>query len=159
MKTTNYNTLVSSKNSKTYADLKGIKKADVNKEIQSRHANWQADKKASANELARVYADWYQVYRKRPASERIVLQSQVDKLDKMIAYLQPVAVAGAPCQITTSDKRADEAVATKSASNGKTYFAAPIKWTVSSLEAAVKYCAKYYAGTEVSLAAKFNAIK
>jgi hypothetical protein len=90
----------------------------------------------------------------------MVQQSQVDKLDKLEAYLQPIVISGEFCQITTSDKRADEALGSKvSQKSGKTHYIVPVRWTVSSLEAAIKYCAQYYAGVEVSLGAKFNNIK
>lgn len=159
MKNSVYSQLVSCK-SATSATSANLKKSEVNKSIQERHQAFSADKKSSTNDIKRVYADWYQVYRMQPAQKRMVMQSQVDKLDKLQAYLQPIMVAGELCQITTSEKRAAEAVAQKtSQKTGKTHYIVPVKWTVSSLEAAVKYCAKVYAGTEVTLAAKFNEIQ
>lgn len=159
MKSNVYTQLVSCKSNKTASDL-NIKVADARKEINARHTNWRSDNKVTRRDLKRVYADWYQVYRCRPAAERIVMQSQIDKLDKLEAYLQPVVISGEFCQITTSDKRADEALASKvSAKTGKTHYIVPVRWTVSSLEAAIKYCAQVYAGVEVSLGAKFNNIK
>ena len=159
MKTNIYTQLVSCKSSKTATDL-NLKTTEVKKEINARHTNWREDNKSTRRDLKRVYSDWYQVYRCRPAADRMVQQSQVDKLDKLEAYLQPIVVSGEFCQITISDKRADEALASKvSAKTGKTHYIVPVRWTVSSLEAAIKYCAQVYAGVEVSLAAKFNNIK
>lgn len=159
MKTNIYTQLVSCKSNKTASDL-NIKVAAARREINARHVNWRSDNKETRRDLKRVYSDWYQVYRQRPASERMVMQSQVDKLDKLEAYLQPIVISGEFCQITTSDKRADEALGSKVSQNtGKTHYIVPVRWTVSSLEAAIKYCAQYYAGVEVSLGAKFNNIK
>lgn len=159
MKTNIYTQLVSCKSNKTASDLK-IKAADARKEINSRHTNWRSDNKETRRDLKRVYSDWYQVFRCRPAAERMVQQSQVDKLDKLEAYLQPVMVSGEFCQITTSDKRADEALGSKvSQKTGKTHYIVPVRWTVSSLEAAIKYCAQVYAGVEVNLGTKFDNIK
>lgn len=159
MKTNTYTQLVSCKSNKTASDL-NVKSAEVKKEINARHTNWREDNKSTRRDLKRVYSDWYQVYRCRPAADRMVQQSQVDKLDKLEAYLQPIVVSGEFCQITTSDKRADEALASKvSAKTGKTHYIVPVRWTVSSLEAAIKYCAQVYAGVEVNLDAKFNNIK
>ena len=159
MKSNIYTQLVSCKSNKTASGLK-IKVADARKEINARHTNWRSDNKETRRDLKRVYSDWYQVYRQRPASERMVMQSQIDKLDKLEAYLQPIVVSGEFCQITTSDKRADEALASKvSGKTGKTHYIVPVRWTVSSLEAAIKYCAQVYAGVEISLGAKFNNIK
>lgn len=159
MKTNTYTQLVSCKSNKTASDL-NVKVADARKEINARHINWRSDNKETRRDLKRVYADWYQVYRQRPASERMVMQSQIDKLDRLETYLQPIVVSGEFCQITTSDKRADEALGSKvSQKTGKTHYIVPVRWTVSSLEAAIKYCAQYYAGVEVSLGAKFNNIK
>ena len=89
MKTTTYNSLVSLKSNKTAADLK-VKSSDARKAINERHINWRADNLSTRRDLTRVYADWYQVYRKRPAAERIVMQSQIDKLAKLEQYLAPV---------------------------------------------------------------------
>lgn len=137
-----------------------LKKTEVNKEIQSRHANFCADKKASSNEMKRVYGDWMQVYRRRPAQERMVQQKYVDTLDKIQAYLAPIFACGEYCTITSAENRSAEAVMSKlSAKSGKMYYLVPVKWTVSSLEAAVKYCAKYYAGTETDIENKLNSIK
>lgn len=159
MKTNTYTQLVSCKSNKTAADL-NIKKDAARKAINEKHTNWRNDNKETRRNLKRVYADWYQVYRCRPASERMVMQSQVDKLDKIEAYLNPIVISGEFCQITTSDKRADEALGSKvSDKTGKTHYIVPVRWTVASLEAAIKYCAQYYAGVEVSLAEKFNNIK
>lgn len=159
MKTNIYTQLVSCKSNKTASDL-NIKVADARKEINARHTNWRDDNKSTRRDLKRVYADWYQVYRCRPAADRMVQQSQVDKLDKLEAYLQPIVISGEFCQITTSDKRANEALGSKvSQKTGKTHYIVPVRWTVSSLEAAIKYCAQVYAGVEVNLGAKFNNIK
>lgn len=159
MKTTIYTQLVSCKSNKTASAL-NVKSAEVKREINARHTNWRNDNKETRRDLKRVYSDWYQVYRRRPASERMVMQSQIDKLDKLEAYLQPIMVSGEFCQITTSDKRADEALASKvSQKTGKTHYIVPVRWTVASLEAAIKYCAQVYAGVEVNLGTKFNNIK
>lgn len=159
MKNSIYTQLVSARSNKTASDL-NVKYAEVKKEINARHTNWRGDNKNTRRDLKRVYSDWYQVYRCRPAADRMVQQRQVDKLDKLEAYLQPIVVSGVFCHITTSDKRSDEAMASKvSDKTGKTHYIVPVKWTVSSLEAAIKYCAQVYAGVEVSLAAKFNNIK
>lgn len=159
MKTTVYTQLVSCKSDKTASGL-NMKSAEVKKEINARHTNWRSDNKETRRDLKRVYSDWYQVYRMRPAAERMVQQSQVDKLDKLEQYLAPIVVAGEFCQITTSDKRAAEALGSKVSQNtGKTHYIVPVRWTVASLEAAIKYCAQVYAGVEVSLGAKFNNIK
>lgn len=159
MKTNTYTQLVSCKSNKTASDL-NVKSAEVKKEINARHTNWREDNKSTRRDLKRVYSDWYQVYRCRPAAERMVQQSQVDKLDKLETYLQPIVVSGEFCQITTSDKRADEALASKvSAKTGKMHYIVPVRWTVSSLEAAIKYCAQVYAGVEVNLGTKLNNIK
>lgn len=159
MKTNTYTQLVSCKSNKTASDL-NVKSAEVKKEINARHTNWRSDNKETRRDLKRVYSDWYQVYRQRPASERMVMQSQIDKLDKLEAYLQPIVVSDEFCQITTSDKRADEALGSKvSQKTGKTHHIVPVRWTVSSLEAAIKYCAQVYAGVEVNLGTKFNNIK
>jgi hypothetical protein len=137
-----------------------IKKSEINKEIQSRHANFCADKKATANELKRVYGDWMQVYRRRPAQERMVQQKHIDTLDKMCAYLAPIFACGEYCTITSAESRASEALLSKvSAKTGRTHYLVPVKWTIASLESAVKYCAKYYAGTEVAIDKKLDAIK
>lgn len=158
MKQTVYSQVVSA-TATTTAATAGIKKSEVNKEIQRRHKNWQADNKDSGRDFVRVYKDWYEVYRRRPAADRLVMQSQVDKLDKMERYLAPVFVAGAYCCITTTDRSADAVRSKVSDKTGKTSYLAPIRWTVSALETAVKYCAKYYAGVEVDLEAKFDSIK
>ena len=159
MKKNLYFSLTSSAQTVTFESA-NVKKSEINKEIQSRHANFCADKKASTNELKRVYSDWMQVYRRRPAQERMVQQKYIDTLDKMQAYLAPLYFAGEYCQITTSEHRAADALCSRvSAKTGKTHYIVPIKWTVSSLEAAVKYCAKYYAGTEVAIDKKLDAIK
>lgn len=159
MKSNVYTQLVSCKSNKT-ASVLNLKSAEVKKEINARHTNWRDDNKSTRRDLKRVYSDWYQVYRCRPAVDRMVQQSQVDKLDKLEVYLQPIVISNEFCQITTSDKRAEEALGSKvSAKTGKTHYIVPVRWTVSSLEAAIKYCAQVYAGVEVSLAAKFNNIK
>ena len=159
MKTNLYFSLTSSAQATTFESA-NLKKSEVNKEIQSRHAKFCADKKATANELKRVYGDWMQVYRRRPSQERMVGQKYIDTLDKMQIYLAPLYFAGEYCQITTSEHRAADALHSKvSDKTGKTHYIVPIKWTVSSLEAAVKYCAKYYAGTEVDIESKFDAIQ
>lgn len=162
MKTIVYNSFVSNKSNTlncNRADVT-IKRADVSKAIQERHKNWQTDNRETRRELKRVYADWYQVYRRRTPAERIVMQSQVDTLSKMEAYLAPIFVAGEFCQITTSENRSADALRSKvSEKTGKTHYIVPVRWTVSALETAVKYCAKYYAGVEVDLEAKFDSIK
>lgn len=159
MKTNLYFSLTSSAQAVTFESA-NIKKSEINKEIQSRHANFCADKKATANELKRVYGDWMQVYRRRPAQERMVQQKYIDTLDKIQAYLAPLFFAGEYCQITTSENRAADALHSKvSAKTGKTHYIVPVKWTISSLETAVKYCAKYYAGTETDIENKLNSIK
>lgn len=159
MKTNLYFSLTSSAQAVTF-DSANIKKSEINKAIQTRHANFCADKRATTNEIKRVYSDWMQVYRRRPAQERMVQQKYVDTLDKMLLYLVPLYFAGEYCQITTSEHRAADALHSKvSDKTGKTHYIVPIKWTVSSLETAVKYCAKYYAGTEVAIDKKLDAIK
>ena len=159
MKTNLYFALTSSAQAVDFESA-SLKKSEVNKAIQARHATFCADKRATANELKRVYGDWMQVYRRRPANERMVQQKYVDTLDKMQAYLAPLFFAGEYCQITTSEHRAADSIRSKvSDKTGKLHHIVPIKWTVSSLEAAVKYCAKYYAGTETDIESKFDAIK
>lgn len=159
MKTNLYFSLTSSAQTVNYESA-NIKKSEVNKEIQARHANFCADKKATANEMKRVYSDWMQVYRRRPAQDRMVQQKYVDTLDKMQVYLAPLFACGVYCTITSAESRSAEAVISKmSAKSSKMYYLVPIKWTVSSLEAAVKYCAKYYAGTETDIEKKLNSIK
>lgn len=159
MKKSLYFALTSSAKAVNYESA-NLKKSEVNKEIQTRHANFCADKRATAHELKRVYSDWMQVYRRRPSQERMVLQKYVDTLDKMLLYLVPLYFAGEYCQITTSEHRSAESLHSKvSDKTGKTHYIVPIKWTVSSLEAAVKYCAKYYAGTETDIENKLNNIK
>lgn len=160
MKTVIYNQLVSCKSNASVNTLTAVTKSAANKAINERHQYFCADKKATANELKRVYSDWFQVYRRRPTTERIVLQSQVDTLSKMEQYLAPLFACGEYCTITTSEKRAAEAVQSKvSAKTGKTHYLVPVKWTVASLEAAVKYAAKYYAGTESDIETKLSEIK
>lgn len=159
MKTNLYFSLTSSAQTVNYESA-NLKKSEVNKAIQTRHANFCADKKATTNELKRVYSDWMQIYRRRPSSDRMVRQKHVDTLDKLQAYLAPVFACGAFCTITSAESRKSDALLTKtSAKTGKEHYLAPIKWTVSSLEAAVKYCAKYYAGTETDIESKLNNIK
>lgn len=159
MKTNLYFALTASAQAVTFESA-NVKKSEINKEIQTRHANFCADKKSTANELKRVYGDWMQVYRRRPSQERMVQQKYVDTLDKMQVYLAPLFACGEYCTITSAERRSAEAVMSKmSAKSSKMYYLVPIKWTVSSLEAAVKYCAKYYAGTEVAIDKKLDAIK
>lgn len=159
MKTNTYFALTSNAQPVNYESA-NLKKSEVDKAIQARHANFCADKKNTTNELKRVYSDWMQVYRRRPAADRMVQQKYVDTLDKMQAYLAPVFACGEYCTITRADSRSAEAVISKlSAKTGKMYYLVPIKWTVSALETAVKYCAKYYAGTETDIERKFNSIQ
>ena len=159
MKTNLYNSLVSRVNTVS-ASSASLSKSKVNKEIQSRHAFWQADNKDSRRDFVRVYRDWYQVYRMRKPAQRMVVQSQVDTADKMSAYLAPLFVGDAYCTITTSASREADALRSKvSAKTGRTHYLAPIRWTASALETAVKYCAKYYAGTETDIESKFEAIQ
>lgn len=159
MKKSIYFALTSSAQAVNYESA-NLKKSEVNKAIQTRHANFCADKRATANELKRVYGDWMQVFRRRPASDRMVQQKFVDTLDKLQVYLAPVFACGEFCTITSAESRKAEALQSKvSAKTGREYYLVPIKWTVSSLEAAVKYCAKYYAGTETDMESKLNNIK
>lgn len=159
MKKNLYFALTSSAQAVNYESA-NVKKSEVNKEIQTRHANFCADKKATANDLKRVYGDWMQVYRRRPAADRMVQQKYIDTLDKMAVYLAPLFFAGEYCTITTAENRAADSLRSKvSDKTGKTHYIVPVKWTISSLEAAVKYCAKYYAGTETDIESKFDAIK
>ena len=159
MKKSVYFALTSSAQAVNYESA-NLKKSEVNKAIQARHANFCADKKSTANELKRVYSDWMQVYRRRPAQERMVQQKYVDTLGKLQVYLAPVFACGEFCTITSAEGRKAEALQSKvSAKTGREYYLVPIKWTVSSLEAAVKYCAKYYAGTETDIESKLNNIK
>lgn len=159
MKTIMYFSLTSSAQPVNYESA-NLKKSEVNKAIQARHANFCADKKATTNEFKRVYSDWMQIYRRRPSADRLVQQKYVDTLDKIQAYLAPVFACGAFCTITSAESRKTDALLVKvSAKTGKKYYLVPIKWTVSSLETAVKYCAKYYAGTETDIESKLNNIK
>lgn len=135
---------------------------EVRTELNARHTQFNNDKRATANELKRVYLDWLTVFKKQPASKRMVAQFNVDTIDKLIAYIQPVCIEDALCALTTSDKRADEAVARKEIKrkDGEaTLYAVPIKWTVSAIETAVKFSAEYYAGLHGNLAEKFNNAK
>lgn len=159
MKTNLYNSLVSRSNS-VNATSASLSKSKVNKEIQSRHALWQSDNKDSRRDFVRVYRDWYQVYRMQKPAKRIVMQAQVDTAEKMEVYLAPLFVKDAYCTITTSASREVDALRSKvSVKTGKTHYLAPIRWTASALEAAVKYCAKYYAGTEMDIESKFDTIQ
>lgn len=135
---------------------------EVRTELNARHTKFNEDKRATTNELKRVYLDWLNVFKKQPAAKRMVAQFNVDTMDKLIAYIQPVCIEDALCSLTTSDKRKDEAVAQKTIKrkDGEaTLYAVPIKWTVSAIEAAVKFSAEYYAGLHGNLSAKFNAAK
>jgi hypothetical protein len=158
MKTNLYNSLVSRSNSVNASSV-SLSKSKVNKEIQSRHALWQSDNKDSRRDFTRVYRDWYQVYRMRKPAQRMVVQSQVDTIDKMEVYLAPLFFGDSYCTITTADRSADALRSKVSAKTGRIHYIAPIRWTVSALETAVKYCAKYYAGTETDIESKFNAIQ
>lgn len=89
----------------------------------------------------------------------MVLQSQIDTADKMAVYLAPLFVGDSYCTITTADRSADAVRSKVNGKTGKTTYLAPIRWTVSALETAVKYCAKYYAGTETDIESKFDAIQ
>lgn len=158
MKTVIYNQLVSCKSNATVNTLTAVTKSATNKAIQARHALWLADNKNTRKDMQRVYKDWYQVYRMQKPGQRMVKQAEVDTFDKMQVYLAPLFVSDSYCCITTADRSAD-AVRSKVAKSGKTTYLAPIRWTVSALENAVKYCAKYYAGTESDIEAKFDAIQ
>lgn len=157
MKNVIYSQLVSRVSNATVNTRTDVSKKEANQAIQARHANFCADNKESRKDFLRVYKDWYQVYRMRKPAERMVMQSQVDTADKMQTYLAPLMFSGEFCTITSSDSRANDALATRTTSKGKTIYLAPIKWTVAALENAVKYAAKYYAGTEVDIESKFNA--
>lgn len=160
MKTVIYSQLVSNKSNATINTLTAVTKKDINSEIQARHLNFCADNKASRRELSRVYKDWYQVYRMRKPGQRMVLQSQVDTISKLETYLAPLYYGGAYCTTTTSENRSAEALAVKvSEKTGKSHYLVPIRWTVASLENAIKYCAKYYAGTEVCIEDKLASVK
>lgn len=158
MKTNVYNSLVSRANT-VNASSASLSKSKINREIQSRHALWQSDNKDSRRDFVRVYRDWYQVYRMRKPAQRMVLQSQVDTAERMETYLAPLFVEDSYCVITSADRSADALRSKVNGKTGKTTYLAPIRWTVSALEAAVKYCAKYYAGTETDIESKFNSIQ
>lgn len=159
MKTSTYNSLVSATTATTAATA-NLSKSATNKAIQERHINWAEHNKTSKRDLLRIYRDWYQVYRLQPNSKRIVKQSEIDKIEKLERYLSPIFFAGEFCQITTSESRAADALCSKvSAKTNKTHYLVPIRWTVSSLESAIKYCAKYYAGIEVDIESRLNNIK
>ena len=65
--------------------------------------------------------------------------------------------AGEFCTITSAESRASEALASRANKSGKTIYLVPIKWTVAALENAVKFAAKYYAGTESDIETTFDA--
>lgn len=159
MKTTVYfNAIAASKDSKIANPTnKGIRS-----EINARHGKFNDDKRASANDMKRIYADWLKVFRMQPATKRMVSQFHVDTLDKLCKYIEPVMIGGEYCKLTVSDSAASVAVATKvvNRKGGKcNLYAAPIKWTVSAMESAVKFSAEYYAGLHGNLAEKFNSAK
>lgn len=158
MKTVIYSQLVSCKSNANVNTLSAVTKTAANKEIQARHKLWQEDNKESRRDMQRVYKDWYQVYRMQKPAKRICKQAEVDTFDKVQIYLAPLFFAGDFCQITTTSRAAD-ALATKINKAGKEVYLAPIRWTAAAFENAVKYCAKYYAGTEVDIESKFDAIQ
>lgn len=159
MKANLYYSLTNS-NSQSYESA-GIKKSEAAKEINNRHGVFNSDKRATAKEQARVFADWLNVFKRQPASQRMVQQFNVDTLEKCLNYLSPITVNGTPATITSSDKRAAESLlpARTNSKTGKTYYIVPMVWTISALESAVKYSAEYNAGLKPSIADKFNAIK
>ena len=159
MKTAIYSQLVSCKSNTTVNTINAVTKTAANKAIQERHKLWQVDNKESRKDIQRVYRDWYQVYRMQKPANRICKQSEVDTLEKVQIYLSPLFFSGEFCQITTSANRANDALATKMNKAGKQVYIAPIKWTAAAFENAIKYCAKYYAGTEVDIESKFSAIQ
>lgn len=158
MKTTIYTQLVSCKSNATVNTLTAVTKSAASKAIQARHALWVSDNKNTRKDMERVYRDWYQVYRMQKPAQRMVKQAEVDTFDKMQIYLAPIFVSDSYCCITTADRSAD-AVRSKVTKSGKTTYLAPIRWTVSALETAVKYCAKYYAGIEQDIESKFNELQ
>lgn len=158
MKTVIYTQLVSCKSNANVNTLSAVTKSAANKAIQERHKLWQVDNKESRKDMQRVYRDWYQVYRMQKPAQRICKQAEVDTFEKVQIYMAPLFVGDAYCTITTSDRSVD-AVRSKVAKSGKTTYLAPIRWTASAFENAIKYCAKYYAGTETDIESKFNAIQ
>lgn len=135
---------------------------EIRSEVNARHTQFNADKRATTNDFKRVYLDWLTVFKKQPAHKRMVAQFNIDTMDKLVNYIQPVCIEDTLCSLTTSDKRADEAVAKKTIERkgeSVTLYAVPIKFTVSSLEDAVKFSAEYYAGLHENLATKFNEAK
>lgn len=153
-----FNAISASKNSAIATPTnKGIRS-----EINARHSKFNEDKRASVHEFKRVYLDWLTVFKKQPATKRMVSQFNVDTMDKLLAYIEPVCIDDAYCSLTTSDKRASEAVAQKTISrkDGEaTLYAVPINWTISAIETAVKFSAEYYAGLHGNLSEKFNSAK
>jgi post-segregation antitoxin (ccd killing protein) len=158
MKQTIYSQMVSRTSGANVNTLTAVTKTAINKAIQSRHALWQADNKESRKDMQRVYRDWYQVYRMQKPANRICKQNEVDTFEKVQVYLAPIFYSGHFCQITTTTSRAADALATKTNKAGKEVYLAPIRWTAAAFETAIKYCAKYYAGTETDIESKFNVI-
>ena len=154
-----YSQLVSCKSNSTVNTLSAVTKSAANKAIQERHKLWQVDNRESRKDIQRVYRDWYQVYRMQKPAQRIVKQSEVDTFEKVQTYLAPLFYAGEFCQITSTSSRAGDALATKTNKAGKEVYLAPIRWTAAAFENAIKYCAKYYAGTEVDIESKFDNIQ
>lgn len=159
MKTAIYTQLVSCKSNANVNTLSAVTKSAANKAIQERHKIWQSDNRETRKDMQRVYRDWYQVYRMQKPAQRMVKQTEVDTFEKVQIYLAPLFFAGEFCQITTTQSRATDALATKTNKAGKGVYLAPIRWTAAAFENAVKYCAKYYAGTEVDIESKFDAIQ
>lgn len=159
MKTVIYSQLTSCKSNASINTISAVTKTAANKAIQERHKLWQEDNKESRKDMQRVYRDWYQVYRMQKPANRICKQNEVDTFEKVQVYLAPIFYSGHFCQITTTTSRAAEALATKTNKAGKEVYLAPIRWTAAAFENAIKYCAKYYAGTETDIESKFNAIQ
>lgn len=159
MKTAIYTQLTSCKSTASINTLSAVTKTAANKAIQERHKLWQVDNKESRKDMQRVYRDWYQVYRMQKPANRICKQNEVDTFEKVQVYLAPIFYSGHFCQITTTTSRAADALASKTNKAGKEVYLAPIRWTAAAFETAIKYCAKYYAGTETDIESKFNAIQ
>ena len=160
MKANLYFSLTNSNNSQNYESA-GIKKSEAAKEINNRHGVFNSDKRDTAKERARVFADWLNVFKRQQPAKRMVQQFNVDTLAKCLNYLAPITVNGTPATITSNDKRAAESLlpARTNSKTGKTYYIVPMVWTIAALESAVKYSAEYNAGLKPSIADKFNAIK
>ena len=133
---------------------------EIREEIATRHANFNADKKASAKQFERVYKDWLNVYRMRPVNGRLVKQFNIDTAEKLMNYIAPVCVAGQPCKIKSKVKDGDEVIATRTDKRGNEKHLVVISaWTVSVIESLVKYSAEYYANVkEDTIVEKFNKI-